>query len=212
MVTDAKGGGTAADEGLGRSQGQDLSFEKPLPLQSTPTPSPGMQCPRGQDVVLLRTEPTAATSRKQKVMAQSPPGPLQPCLPAELGLQELQSGLDLPWPAVTVQGHVLRAVHQRDVLQRLRRARRLPVLPEGEHVWNVQGSGWKERRHLSTCLASSSPMVWRCFRFCHLTQRAITNIHVEAPVTGVESHPNTYGEPSQHMWRAITHAHGQPPP
>lgn len=38
VVTDAKGGGTAADEGLGCIQGQDLPFEKLLHLQSTPPP------------------------------------------------------------------------------------------------------------------------------------------------------------------------------
>lgn len=162
METHAKGGGTAADEVLGCSQGRDLPFEKllHLHLQSTPIPSLGMQCPRGQDLALLQTKPTVATSRRQKVMAQSPPD----SPPAELGLQELQPGLDLPRPVVSVQGHVLRAVHQRDVLQRLCRVCWLPVLPEGEHVGNVQGSGWKESRHLSaSVLHPPAPLVWRCF-------------------------------------------------
>lgn len=56
------------------------------------------------------TELSAATSREQ-VMNQSPPGnspTLCPGIrsPAELGLQELQPGLNLPRSVVAVQGDV----------------------------------------------------------------------------------------------------------
>lgn len=145
-------------------------------------PPPPQEC-RGQDVALLHAEPTAAPSRKKKAMAQSPPGALQPCPPAELGLQELQPGLDLPWPVVPVQGHVLRAVHQRDVLQRLPGVARLPVLPEGEHVGNIQGSGCKDRRHLSTCLAPSS----------HHWYGGASDSHMD-------SHPHTRTATPRHAW------------
>lgn len=97
---------------LGCSQGRDLHFEKLLHLQITSTSSPRTAVSQGvRRWHLLHTEPGAATlGEQEKVMAQSsPPKVLSnpvPCPPAELGLQELQPGLNLPWPVVAVQGDV----------------------------------------------------------------------------------------------------------
>ena len=62
-------------------------------------------------------------------------------------------------------------------MQRLRVLVWPSVLPEGEHVGDVQGGGWKERRHLSTTvLHPPAPLAWRCSRVHHPTcsWRAIT--------------------------------------
>lgn len=76
MADPRGGGGTAPDEVLGCSQGQDLQFEKLLHLQSAPTTSPRNAVSLGvRRWHLLHTDPTAATPREQeKLMAQSPPG------------------------------------------------------------------------------------------------------------------------------------------
>lgn len=107
-------------------------------------------------------------------------------------------------------------MYQGDVLQRLRVVVRPSVLPEGEHVGDVQGGGWKERRHLSiSVLHPPGPLAWRCSIVHHPTRlwRAITHhpdghgaqgasITLAPEVLVGIHHPGTQGAHGQSITRA----------